>query len=231
MRLTIHYHGTPITPVEKLYELSGRHFCVSFAHRQDTKRAEAIAQTLMLDNGAFSAWRIGKPTDWPGFYSWCDPLLDRPTTWAVIPDTIEGTEAEQDELIRLWPHGYRGAPVWHMHESLDRLAHLTLSWPLVCIGSSGEFATVLAPAWCARMDAAWSRLVKHHRRTPPVHMLRGMQLVSSGGNRWPFYSVDSTDIARNHNRDQNTPAKMAAAWDSRQCAASFRAPIKQEVLL
>jgi hypothetical protein len=36
------------------------------------------------------------------------------------------------------------------------------------------------------------------------------------GRRWPFASVDSTDIARNHNRPQNTPRAMADRWDAIQ---------------
>ena len=36
--------------------------------------------------------------------------------------------------------------------------------------------------------------------------------------RWPFASVDSTDIGQNHHRPQNTPALMAKRWDSAQCA-------------
>ena len=226
--MTLHYHGTPITPVAALYELAGRLFCVSFAQPQDVSRAHACGQGVMLDNGAFSAWRSGKATDWPGFYAWCDRWLDFPTTWAVIPDVIVGDEEDQNKLVREWPHGRRGAPVWHMHESLDRLAHLTLEFERVCIGSSGDFATVLSPSWCSRMDDAWARIVRHRSRTPQVHMLRGMQC---SGLRWPFYSVDSTDVARNHNRDQNTPGGMAARWDAVQCPARFEKRSVQEMLL
>ncbi len=64
-------------------------------------------------------------------------------------------------------------------------------------------------------------------------MLRGMQLA---GKRWPFASLDSTDVAQNHNRGhrnggdligeaegQHAPEthaqRMAAAWDAKQCGA------------
>ncbi len=223
----IHYHGTPITPITALYELAGRHFCVSHAAPADVARVHMIGQSVMLDNGAYSAWRSGKAIDWPGYYRWCDEWLDYPTTWAVIPDVIDGDEADQNALVREWPHGRRGAPVWHMHESLDRLVELSLDWPRVCIGSSAQYAVVLSPAWEARMDSAWSELMKHHRRAPHVHMLRGLQL---SGGRWPFASVDSTDVARNHNRPQNTPRAMADRWDAIQCPARFVARANQLVL-
>jgi hypothetical protein len=41
-----------------------------------------------------------------------------------------------------------------------------------------------------------------------------MQLA---GREWPFASVDSTDVARNHNRPQNTARAMADRWDAAQC--------------
>jgi len=168
----------------------------------------------MLDNGAFSAWRSGKATDWSAYYGWCDRWLDYPTTWAVIPDVITGTDEDQDRLIAQWPHGERGAPVWHMHETVDRLVGLTEEWPRVCIGSSAQYANVLSELWCQRMDVAWNAIARRHARTPWVHMLRGM---ACSGKRWPFASVDSTDIARNHHLPHKSPRAMADRWDASQC--------------
>jgi hypothetical protein len=210
----IHYHGTPITPISALLELHGRHFCVSHAAPDDVTRCHQIGQSVMLDNGAFSAWKTGKAVNWMKYYEWSDKWLDCPTTWAVIPDVITGSDEDQDALILQWPHGHRGVPVWHMHESIDRLVRLTQEWPKVCIGSSAEYSKVLSPEWVRRMDASWNALSRHHMRTPAIHMLRGM---ACSGRDWPFASVDSTDIARNHHRIQNTPLKMANRWDTVQC--------------
>jgi hypothetical protein len=226
--VTIHYHGTPITPVSALYELRGRSFCVSHAAPQDVERCHQIGEGVMLDNGAFSAWRSGRATDWMGYYAWADKWLDYPTTWAVIPDVIDGTEAQQDALIAQWPHGERGAPVWHLHESLDRLVGLTEEWPRVCFGSSGQYASVLSELWCQRVDAAWNAIARRHRRTPWVHMLRGMATV---GRHWPFGSVDSTDIARNHHLTHKSPRKMADRWDGVQCPGQWqRQPEQMELI-
>jgi hypothetical protein len=51
--------------------------------------------------------------------------------------------------------------------------------------------------------------------------------MACSGERWPFASVDSTDIARNHNRDQNTARKMADRWDMVQCGSSWAVSAKQ----
>lgn len=232
--MTIHYHGTPITPAPELVKLSGRHFCVSHWEPRQVEAAHRLGQTVMLDNGAFSAWRSGKPiADWRPYLEWADRWLDYPTTWAVIPDVVEGTEGEQDALIEQWPHGARGVPVWHLHESFDRLLRLLDGHSRVCMGSSADYKDVLSPAWVRRMDAAWRKIDARHRRTPWVHMLRGMQLVR---HRWPFASVDSTDIARNHagNNTRGTPpkcpAKMAERWDAGQCPPRFHDPGEQMMM-
>lgn len=216
--MTIHYHGTPITPNSVIMEMAGAHFCVSHAAPQQVRLCHEIGQSVMLDNGAFSVWKRGHTPDWEAYYAWCDEWLDYPTTWAVIPDVIEGDEDDNARLCRAWPFRDRGAGVWHMHESFHRLAGLLDTFPRVCIGSSAQYAEILSPAWERRMDDAWREIDKRHKRTPNVHMLRGLQLVRE---RWPFASVDSTDIARNHNRDQNTAAKMRARWDARQCPPNF----------
>ena len=217
----IHYHGTPISPVEVLYSLAGRHFCVSHAAPQDVERVHQIGQSVMLDNGAYSKWKQGKATDWPAYYAWTDKWLDYPTTWAIIPDEIDGGSQVQDALIREWPFGHKGAPVWHMDEPLDRLLRLTEAWPRICIGSTAEYAVVLSTSWCRRMDDIWDQISAKHRRLPHVHMLRGMQC---SGERWPFASVDSTDIAQNHHRMQNTARKMADRWDAIQTPGKWELP-------
>lgn len=226
-RPVIHYHGTPITPVTALYELRGRCFCVSHAFPQDVERVHQIGQTVMLDNGAFSAWKAGKPTNWPRYYEWCEKWLACPTTWAVIPDVIDGGTQLQDALLREWPFGQKGAPVWHMDEPIYRLERLVDEWPRVCIGSTSEYAVVLSEAWERRMDEVWNLLGKR-KFLPCVHMLRGMQL---SGMRWPFASVDSTDVARNHKRPQNSPREMVERWDAMQTPVRWEVRASQMELL
>lgn len=213
----IHYHGTPITPKSEMLKLIGRNFCVSHADRRDVKRAHEIGQSVMLDNGAFSKFKSGKEVNWANYYEWADTWLDYPTTWAVIPDVIDGNEETQDELIKQWPHGIKGSPVWHMHESIDRLLRLVDQWPRVCFGSSAQYWNVLSPIWEQRTDSAWEEISKRHKRTPNIHMLRGLQ---TSGKRWPFASADSTDVARNWHIKNNI-CQMADRWDSVQCPPKF----------
>ena len=216
--MTIHYHGTPITPKSIIKEIWGCHFCVSFANPQQIRLAHELGQSVMLDNGAFTQFTKGKPTNWPAYYDWCDQWLDYPTTWAVIPDVIDAGSQEQDGLLREWPHGDRGAPVWHMNEPMDRLYRLCDEWPKVCVGSTDEFWKVLSPEWERRMGDAFDGLAQRHKRLPWLHMLRGMQLSK---HHYPFASVDSTDVARNHHLPHKTAVGMVRRWDAMQCPAKW----------
>lgn len=195
----IHYHGGPITPAEAAVAAwTGRHGMVSFAHPVQLDIALEVCQSLVLDNGAFSAWCAGRPiTDWAPFYEWVAPLLKHPAVdWALIPDVIDGDEDDNDALIAEWRFGSAlGVPVWHMHESLDRLERLA-KWPRVAFGSSGEFATVGDAKWWRRINEAMDVVCDVDGR--PVCKLHGLRMLDPDVfSRLPFASADSTNVARN----------------------------------
>lgn len=203
----IHYHGTPITPRLALTTMTGRHFCVSHAAPNDLAWCIKHGASVMLDNGAFSVWTRGAAPDWPAFYVWAEAVLAHPH-WAVIPDVIDGDEAANDALLADCPLPREwAAPVWHMHESLDRLARLSDGWPRVCIGSSGAYAQPGTQAWAGRIDAAWDMLARTCRR-PMIHMLRAMREASHG--HWPFRQ------RRQHkHRTQSCRGRWSACANSR----------------
>lgn len=210
----MHYHGTPISPRETLYKLAGRNFCISFAKPQDLKVCHQIGQSIMLDNGAFSVWSRGLEIDWGEWHAWAEPWLDYNTTWAVLPDAVDGGEEENDALLRTWKHVRNGVPVWHLHESFKRLSRIVDEFGRVCFGSSGMYASIGTDQWHRRITDAFNVLSDDFGRVPWVHMLRGMAL---SGDIYPFASVDSTDVGRNHNRPYNDAVGMADRWDARQC--------------
>lgn len=199
----IHYHGTPITPATAaLRAIAGGHAFVSFQHPEQLGLALDVAQSFAIDNGAFSAWRSGKPvTDWSRFYEWVAELHRYPSfDFAVIPDVIDGNESANDALVDEWPWRDRarhlGAPVWHLHESLGRLERLALAWPRICLGSSGEFATVGTSAWYTRMSEAMDVICDRAGR--PVCKLHGLRMLNPDVfTRFPFASADSTNIGQN----------------------------------
>jgi hypothetical protein len=195
----LHYHGTPITPSAVAAKvLSGRHAFVSHADPRDLGLALEVCQSFALDNGAFSAWRGGASvTDWATYYEWVADLRRLPAfDFAVIPDVIDGGEAENDALLAEWPHGAAGAPVWHLHESLGRLERLAADWPRVCLGSSGDFSDPGSPAWWRRMAEALAVICDPDG--VPLVKLHGLRMLDPDiVRRIPFASADSTNLARN----------------------------------
>lgn len=211
--MTVHYHGTPITPREMLYRMAGKNFCVSLADPRDAEVCQRIGQSVMWDNGAFTQFTKGRPADWGRYYSWLEPRLGHPH-WAVIPDVIDGTENENRKLIEQWPFRRElGAPVWHMAESIGLLLDYTQKHYRVCFGSSGAFWEVGSDAWCRRADQAFNALARNGSM-PWIHMLRGM---ATTGKRWPFASVDSVNVARNFKDTDSCPEAMARTIDATQC--------------
>ena len=214
----IHYHGTPITPQAAFRRLAGRSFCVSHANPQNVGIAHEIGQSVMLDNGAFTHWKAGRPcSDWSAYYLWVEKWLRYRTTWSVIPDVIGGCEEENDALIEEWPHGSRGAPVWHLHESMERLGRLVREWPIVCLGSSGKYADPGTDLWHDRMVEAMDIACDGDGAPRAwLHMMRGLKFA---GGIYPFASADSTNIARNHATVKRDPLAMALEIDARQTPA------------
>ena len=207
----IHYHGLPITPATAAaVAIKAGHAFVSFAHPGQMGLAVAACQSFALDNGAFSAWRAGKPiTDWADYYAFAAAGKRQPACdFAVIPDVIDGTEADNDRLIAEWPlPRWFGAPVWHLHESLSRLSRLSGAsdpsegWPRVCLGSSGDFAQIGTPKWWRRMNEAM-RTICDDAGQPPCK-LHGLRMLDPNVfTRFPFASADSTNIGRNVGIDQ-----------------------------
>lgn len=226
----IHYHGTPITPRPKLLELAGRCFCVRYGEHRDVDVCHEIGQSVMLDNGAYSFYTQRKPTDWPGFVAWAEPWLDYRTTWAVMPDVVAGTE-EENERLSAWLFNFnrdvwrRCAPVWHMHESIDRLKYMCIAYHRVCIGSSVMFDDPKSDAWRRRMEEAMDAVCRAGRAPTDLHMLRAMD--QAAGGPYPFASADSTTIARNHagnnqGRPPYSPRRKADEIDARQQAPRWQ---------
>ena len=195
----IHYHGLPITPATAAAKvLTGRHAFVSYLTPDQLEIAIEVCQSFAVDNGAFSAWKSGREMNWPDYFEWVESIKRLPNfDFAVIPDVIDGDEIANNELIDAWPHEpWLSAPVWHMHESIQRLQTLARNWPRVCIGSSGQFATVGDSKWWVRMGEAMNSICDE--RGHPICKLHGLRMLNPDVfTRLPFASVDSTNIGQN----------------------------------
>lgn len=201
----IHYHGTPISSdkVARLV-LEGGHALVSFASQQQMHLVTEMCQSFILDNGAFSAWRQGKPiVDWQPYYNWVFEMSKYPNfDWAIIPDVIDGDECANDRLLIECPlPKHKSSPVWHMHESIERLTRLCNEYPVVCLGSSGDYSSVGSVAWKDRMTEVFDTICDEHG-FPPCK-LHGLRMLNPRlFTKMPLSSADSVTVGRNVNIDK-----------------------------
>ena len=204
----IKYHGTPITPVSIFKDcMKNRNVLISWANQQDLKNAIGYCNKIMLDNGAFTLWTKNKIVDWEKYYTWVNRNYEKIAHY-IIPDVIDGTEEENDSLIKdffkkvRFGYGYhhlykKAIPVWHLNESLDRLQRLMECFNYIAFGSSGEYSQIGTEKWHKKMNEAMKIVCDNNGRPKiKIHMLRCLN--PKVFTKYPFYSGDSTNLARNH---------------------------------
>jgi hypothetical protein len=180
---------------------------VSYARTDQIALCAEVAHSFVLDNGAYSIWKgSGTTPDWRGYMELVKEWRRHPGfDWAIAPDVIDGNEKENDELLG-WFWGFRFlpneiVPVWHMHESLDRLGRLVNDWPRVAIGSSGDWSEPGTLRWWQRISEAMSVACDQHGR--PKAKLHGLrQSDPTLFSHIPYASTDSAHTAINVGLDQ-----------------------------
>lgn len=194
----IHYHGMSGsgTANEVLCLATGRHVFVSYAFSRALSTISKVCSTFSLDSGAYSAWTNGEPMDYAGFVEFTHKWHRHPAfDWSVIPDIIDGSEEQNDEWIRDWPNALPGVPVWHLHESLDRLDRLASEYRVVALGSSGTYSQPGSQRWWQRMGEAMDVICEDGQPKCKLHGLR--MLDPNIFIRLPLSSADSTNAERN----------------------------------
>lgn len=197
----IHYHGTPVsgTGQDAVRFLAGRHALVPFTYRDNLSVVAEVCQSFVFDNGAFSVWKSGKVLDVAGYIDWVNDWYKHPAfDWALIPDVIDGNEHANDILLEQWPAHLKnyGVPVWHLHESIERLQLLAKEWRIVALGSSGDFAHPGTKLWWQRIRFALAAICDEQGR--PVCKLHGLRMLDPQiFTQLPLASADSTNASVN----------------------------------
>jgi hypothetical protein len=78
---------------------------ISFARNEQIGIAAEVGSSFVLANGAFSLWRVGQRRPaWDSYYRWVEAWRNHPGfDFAIIPDVIDGSEEENDDLMAQWP--------------------------------------------------------------------------------------------------------------------------------
>lgn len=212
-----HYHGGPINPDTAAIKAWTGRFALLSAGTTAWDQINLVAARscgFAIDNAAFTKWQDcvkrgipyeGAKADWTWFYRVVEKWRRHPRfDFAIVPDVIEGTEEENDELAAQWPFPrHQGAVVWHTNESTDRLVRLAHEWPLVALGSSGEFDASSPNKLVARLKEVLPAICDANGY--PICKLHGLRMMNEKIFRHiPLTSADSTNVARN--------IKIDSAW-------------------
>ncbi len=204
----IHYHGGPITPLAVASAAwTARHAFVSFAYPEQIAFAAEVCQSFAIDNGAFTLWKQGGTLDVHAYAGFVEEWRRHPGfDWCLVPDVIDGDEDANETMLLKWlavNGGIRDSvPVWHLHESYDRLKNLCARFRRVAIGSSGAFAEIGTDQWWQRIGGAFDAICDTDGR--PVCKLHGLRMLNpTVFSQLPFASADSTNVAQNHNRERH----------------------------
>jgi hypothetical protein len=198
----IHYHGSPIGGQKhnaaKFWQ--GRHGLVSYEYKDDLPVMMDVCKTVVFDNGAFTAWKKGRKCDFSGYIEWCETWHRHPAwAWGLIPDVIDGSDADNDALVDEWPKHLRGVPVYHLHEKISRLTRLAERFDMVALGSSGVWSNPGDPGWWSRMAHILDAICDEQGR--PMVRLHGLRMLDNKiTSRVPLASADSTNAVRNNIR-------------------------------
>jgi len=211
------YYGTPITSKDnRVFKemFTGERSClIPFSDFRNIEIAKELSNNIIIDNGAFTTWgkekrgdihKVCWKTHWDKYYTFVDKHIEDIEMF-FIPDVIDGTEEENDELIAKYFIRYiaeekrKGVPIWHINESLERLERLVDNFDYIAFGSVGEYAQLGTPKWENKMDKAMRKVCdKEGCPKVKIHMLRCLDPKIF--TRYPFYSGDSTSLAQNHSK-------------------------------
>ncbi len=224
----IHYHGMSTTGSHRdvMGLAQGRHIFISYADHGVLPRVASVASSFALDNGAFSAWKSGRPMDYDGFVEFVRKWHRHPAfDWACIPDVIDGDERVNDEWLDRWPDDLIGVPVWHLHESIDRLVRIASVFKRIAFGSSGEYSTPRTQGWWRRIGEAMEAICVNGQ---PICKLHGMRMLDPQiFTRLPLSSADSTNAERTARRSNNWGAFAPPTKGQRASVIAWRVESNQ----
>lgn len=197
--------------------LKGRHALINIEEPWEADIAREVCTGYIVDNGAYIAWRRGTLLGFDDYLSFVDCIkADLNFHWALIPDIIDGSVADNDALLRDWPDNTPGVPVYHMNEPVGRLEELVHKYPRVAIGSAGEYKLPGSQRWWTRMKILMA--VATNPSGYPLTKLHGLRMMAPKiFAKIPFDSVDSSMVGRNafaimrrHRLDRLSAANLLA---------------------
>jgi hypothetical protein len=193
--------------------LSGHRALMSFAYigtswlpLKEAIAVAAVATGVMLDSGAFTAWKQGRPISLGAYADWLTE--DHfPRDHALSLDVIGDADASMRNFRQLSELVTGIVPVWHEGDPLEHLDEYVARSPLVALGRLAARAS--EQKTLEFYDAAFNRHEAHR-----FHALGNGRPTTL--ERYPFDSFDATSWQR------DAAYSNAARWPFNRCTKETR---------
>lgn len=164
---------------------------VSYAYRKswEKSRASNAWREVVLDSGAFTAFKSGEVIDVNAFADWALEQKKNPLVTEVF--TLDVIGGDWRESLRntetLWKRGVEAIPVYHVGEPTDVLRKLARDYPKVALGGAVGYAKKVEwAALCFR--EVWPK------------KLHGLGYSPAVLKRLPFHTVDHSNWTQGPHR-------------------------------
>lgn len=149
---------------------------------------------IMMDSGAFSAWKLNRPVN---LEAYCDFLLEN-ADWIDVPVALDeiipndpelAAKRSFDNLVYMRSRGLDPVPVWHVRESIDWIKRiLDLGCQYVGLSATSIVSHAATDDW---YEMAWSYLVDS-AGAPLVRVHAFGESRQTILVRYPWASADSS---------------------------------------
>ena len=198
-------------------------------HLDHVRALAAAGCDLVFDNGEFSRWKSGQPTDEAGFYAFLR-LLDAeriPWTWAIAPDVIgdaEGTRERWRRILREQPDLVpRLVPVFHEGDPWDLLREYEPETRRVALGRiEGRKSKKATFEWYDECFNRHPDMVAHALGNASPETLEPYPFESFDATSWEQNAAFSNDKGWPFNRC--TKETRMRAWVEAANTIEYRAP-------
>lgn len=182
------YVGTNWVPVAKLAQIAG------------------VTSALMIDSGAFTAWRKGLPLDVGAYIAWL--AADAPPfAWAIAGDVIDDAAASLTNWRAMPRLDGRAVPVFHEGEPVEHLDEYVATSQRCALGRIGGRRS-------ESKTFEFYDLVFNRHPDAKFHALGNASATTL--EPYPFASFDSTGWQR------DAAYSNAARWPFSRCSKETR---------
>lgn len=138
------------------------------------KLLEYRACDILIDSGAFSAHRLGKPIELEDYSTYCRSLEHFPRLWGCVQlDVVGNKEKTRENLARMLELGAKPMPVLTTDDGPESCEALYKVNPRFCVaGALGQ--------WSGHMDWVCTRYLNCVAKVPADAAIHGLGFV-----RWP----------------------------------------------